>query len=106
MWQSIINLIMAMFIFISGMVSWRKTNYQIHLFDGLGFLCFGIRHIFKVINLTQQTPLSWLEDGSIMDWTLIIVRIIGYLLYFWAAAAASRKNKSLGIYSIPKVIDL
>lgn len=78
----IINLIMAMAIFVFGVISWRKTEAQAFLLVGIGFLCFGISHIFKI-----WSP-DFLVAGSPMDWTLIVVRIIGYLLCLWAVVSA------------------
>ena len=87
-WLYIINLVMALGVFVFGMISWRKTGAKAFLFVGMGFLCFGISHAFVVANSFTATQIPWLVSGTIFDWILIGIRIIGYLLCLWAVISA------------------
>lgn len=92
MWLYIVNLVMATSVFVFGLVSWKRTDAKAYLFIGIGFLCFGISHAFKLANSIVTTNsgqgIAWLASGEPVDWVLIVVRIIGYLLCLYAVISA------------------
>ncbi len=91
-WLYVINFVMAFSVFIFGMISWKKTGAKAFMFVGMGFLCFGISHAFKIANSITSTQtgssIPWLATGQPFDWVLISIRIIGYLLCLWAVISA------------------
>jgi hypothetical protein len=77
---------MATGVFIFGLISWKRTGARAYLLVGMGFLCFGISHVFKVVNSINEIPM--LANGTPFDWFLIGIRIVGYLLCLWAVISA------------------
>ena len=68
-----VNLTLCLIILALGYLSYKKSKDMIPLYVGIAFGCFGISHLSILLGLKVT-----------LEYVLIIIRTIGYLLVIFA----------------------
>jgi len=70
---TVVNFILAVIILVLGMVEYAKSHNATVLFIGTAFGLFAISHLITLLGY-----------ADVLSWSLVIIRIIAYLIVIYA----------------------
>jgi uncharacterized membrane protein YhfC len=70
---TVLNFLLALVIFIIGVVAYQKTRNKTSLYIGVAFGLFAFSHLVTLLGYAQS-----------LEWLLLVVRVISYCIIIYA----------------------